>query len=411
LAASAQVKYAFTNFAGGAPGAANGTGSGASFNTPFGIARDASNNLYVTDYYNHTIRKISPDAVVTTLAGMPGSSGTTNGTGSAARFNRPDGIAADSAGNLFVCDYYNHSIRKITPDGTVTTFAGLSGQLGSNDGTGSAARFYFPAGLAIDPGGNIFVADRFNYRIRQITPGGVVTTIAGSSSGSFDGTNTLALFNLPTCIAVDNGTNLYVADTSNNTIRGMRRVGTNWVVTTLAGIAGQTGTNDGAWTAARFDTPRGLAFDSEGHLLVADSNNHTIRKMTLSGTNWVVTTLAGAPGSAGSTPGINGAARFDGPRYLVFDTAGNLFVADNGNYRICRGLAFGGPIIFGPATLGGGSFHLLVPNPSPGSDLVLESSSDLVGWSPVLTNNSASIQYSESPSGQVPRFFRAYSKQ
>jgi len=399
LTASGQVKYAFTNFA-SLPGA------------PFSLTRDSQGNLFVSDYSLHVIRKITPAAVVTTFAGISGSAGTNDGTGAAAKFYGPDGIVADSADNLYVCDYNNHTIRKITPAAEVTTFAGAALQLGVGDGTGSQARFYHPSGVTIDAGGNLYVADRYYNRIRKITPAAVVKTIAGSpTSGSVDGTNSGAQFSFPSCVVADAATNLYVSDTSNETIRKITPSGTNWIVTTIAGAVGLDGTNNGVGTNALFYFPRGLALDSAGNLLVADSNNHTIRKLSLSGTNWVVSTLAGAPGVPDSTPGVNGAARFNYPRGLVFDASGNLFVADSSNNRISKGWAFGGPPVFAPPTVSGGSFSIQLPNPSPGSDLVLELLQDFVTWSPILTNNSSLLLYSEPVAGQGQRYFRGYSKQ
>ena len=163
----------------GSYGSADGTGSAARFYCPCGVAVDSAGNVYVADSDNHTIRKVTPGGVVTTLAGLAGSSGSADGTGSAARFYDPYGVAVDSAGNVYVADYRNHTIRKVTPGGVVTTLAGLAGSSGSADGTGSAARFYYPYGVAVDSAGNVYVADTCNNTIRKVTPGGVVTTLAG----------------------------------------------------------------------------------------------------------------------------------------------------------------------------------------------------------------------------------------
>ena len=140
---------------------------------------DGSGNVYVADTGNNTIRKITPAGVVSTLAGMAGSSGSADGTGSAARFYYPFGVAVDGSGNVYVADTYNNTIRKITPAGVVSTLAGTAGSSGSADGTGSAAQFYYPCGVAVDGSGNVYVADTDNYTIRKITPAGVVSTLAG----------------------------------------------------------------------------------------------------------------------------------------------------------------------------------------------------------------------------------------
>jgi sugar lactone lactonase YvrE len=158
---------------------------------------------------------------VTTLAGLAGSSGSTDGTGSAARFNLPQGVAVDTAGNVFVADRLNYTIRKVTSAGVVTTIAGTAGSSGSADGTGSAARFGGPTSVAVDTAGNVFVADTSNRTIRKVTSAGVVTTLAGlaGSSGSTDGTGSAARFNLPKGVVVDTAGNVFVADTDNHTIR------------------------------------------------------------------------------------------------------------------------------------------------------------------------------------------------
>jgi sugar lactone lactonase YvrE len=306
-------------------GAADGTGAAASFNNPDGVATDSAGNVYVADRLNHTIRKITPAGVVTTLAGTAGIHGSTDGTGAAARFNHPDGVATDSAGNFYVADTRNHTIRKITPTGVVGTLAGAAGVRGSTDGTGAAARFTYPNGVATDSAGNLYVADWGNSTIRKITPAGVVTTLAGTAGvrGSTDGTGAAARFNSPSGVATDSAGNVYVADMYNHTIRKITPAG---VVTTLAGTAGASGSTDGTGAAARFKGPISVAADSAGNVYVADTFNHTIRKITPVG---VVTTLAGTAGVEGSTDGTGAAARFYPLNGVAADSAGNVYVADS----------------------------------------------------------------------------------
>ncbi len=267
----------FTTFAGpaGGPGSFDGNGAAVRFNSPTGVATDSGGNVYVADRNNSTIRKITPAGVVTTLAGSALLIGSADGTGSAARFNFPTGVATDS-GNVYVADTEAHTIRKITSAGLVTTLAGSAGLSGSADGTGSAARFYHPTGVATDSGGNIYVAEYLNHAIRKITPAGVVTTLAGSAGliGSADGTGSAARFNFPTGVATDSGGNVYVADQFNHTIRKITPAA---VVTTLAGSAGLRGNADGTGSAALFNQPNGVATDSGGNVYVADYTNNTIR--------------------------------------------------------------------------------------------------------------------------------------
>jgi hypothetical protein len=241
------------------------------------VAVDGSGNLYVADYNNHAIRKITPAGVVTTLAGRPGTSGTNNGTGTAARFNNPLGVAVDTSGSVYVGDAGNNAIRKITPTGVVTTLAGLIGTKGTNDGVGVAARFYFPEDVAVDGSNYVYVADAGNSCIRKVAPDGTVTTLAGlcGTSGSDDGTNSTARFYSPLGIAVDSAGNLFVGDSGNNVIR---KITPDGVVTTIGGQAGTSGSADGSGSQARFDSPEGVAVDANGFVYVTDSNNHTIRK-------------------------------------------------------------------------------------------------------------------------------------
>lgn len=311
----------FTTFVGAtSAGHADGSGGQARFHAPHDVAMDAGGNLYVSDRFNDTIRKIAPDGTVTTLAGLAGHPGYADGTGSAVRFDEPRGIAVDSAGNVFVADYANHVVRRITPTGIVTTFAGRAGERGSTDGAAAEARLDFPTGLAFDASGNLFVSETRD-KIRRITPDGVVSTLIALNSNT----------SLPHAITVDPAGNVVVADRQNSTIW---RVTPSGAITTIAGSAGRAGTEDGVGTAARFQSPEGIASDATGTIYVADTGNATIRKITPDG---VVTTLAGAPGRPPTfADGSGAAAAFYLPLGLAVDAAGNIFVADSGNNAIRR---------------------------------------------------------------------------
>ncbi len=309
----------------GGAGNFDGTGAAARFYFPQGVAADAAGNVYVADTVSSTIRKLAPNGVVTTLAGVSGSRGSADGVALAARFYRPGGVAVDAGGNVFVADSYNNAIRKITSSGVVSTFAGTAGvSSGSTDGTGSAARFSRPNGVAVDVNGNVFVADYNNHTIRKITSAGVVSTFAGAAGvrGSTDGAGDVARFSSPANVAVDAGGNVLVADYGNHTIR---KITSSGVVSTLAGTAGNAGDVDDAGAAARFSRPYGIAVDTGGNVFVGDYNNHKIRKITPAG---VVSTLAGSAAGYGSTDGTGAAAKFSYPTGVSVDGAGNVFVAD-----------------------------------------------------------------------------------
>jgi sugar lactone lactonase YvrE len=288
------------------PGYADGIGPVARFDSPSGIATDLAGNVYVADTYNESIRAITPEGAVSTLAGAPYLVGDMNpacqsadGIGTAARFCNPQGLAIDNKGNVYVADFFNSTVRKITPAGAVTTLAGLAGSSGSVDGIGAAARFLYPQGIATDSAGNIYVADTNNSTIRKITPAGVVSTFAGTAGdiGSADATGAAARFNYPVGVVTDGADNVYVADTNSYTIRKITPSG---MVSTLAGAAGVAGSADGVATSARFNYPRSIAIDSTNNLYVADTSNSSIRKITPAG---VVTTLVGISGQAGFAPG------------------------------------------------------------------------------------------------------------
>lgn len=337
---TAAPQYFFSHMAGppGGPGSTDDMGSAARFTNPFGIAVDSAGNIYVADVDNSTIRKITPAGVVTTLAGMAGVHGDTDGTGPGARFSSPSGVAVDSSGTVYVADTENHTIRKITTGGVVTTLAGMAGVHGSADGTGSAAKFYRPQGVAVDGAGTVYVADSKNGTIRKISTGGVVTTLAGTAGvfGSADGTGPAAKFQDTTSgVAVDGAGNVYVADESACTIRKITPGG---VVTTLAGTAGVVGSADGTGVAAQFYIPEGIAVDSAGIVYVADGNNNTIRKITPGG---VVTTLAGTAGVLGSADGTGPAAQFGEPRGIAVDSAGTLYVTEGYNCTVRKVTANG----------------------------------------------------------------------
>ena len=314
----------------GQAGFADGSGLVAQFNGPTGVAVDSSGTLYVADQSNHRIRKITTEGTVTTLAG-DGYVGSTDGPGSTARFYFPLALALDNSGNIYVADSINNRIRKITSSGVVTTLAG-NGQGGLADSSSGSTnvKFWQPTGVAVDSGGNVYVGDSYNNRLRYISSYGYVMTLAGSGAfGQYneitfaDGNGSVAIFWNPQGVAVDSSGNVYIADKSNHRIRKYK----SGVVSTLAG-SGESGFADGTGAAAKFGRPQGVAVDAAGNVYVAEYRK--IRKVTPSG---VVTTLAGGDVN-GFQDGLGTNALFDQPAGVAVDSLGNLYIADTNNNRI-----------------------------------------------------------------------------
>ncbi len=316
--------YTAVSFAGaGGYGSNDGPPNLARFNGPAGLAVDSSGNVYVGDSGNYTLRKIAPDGNVTTLAGTAGQRGTTDGQGAAARFWTPRGVALDGAGNIYVVD--DATVRKVTAAGAVTTVVG-----------GTAGSFASPTGIAAQPGGTLYVADTYNHTIRKITANGAVTTFAGTRGlyGNADGIGGAARFYYPQYVAVDGAGNVYVSDGNNN----IRKITPDAMVTTIAG-GGDNGIADGTGAAAHFRSPQGIAVNSGGNIYVCDSYNHSLRKISPAG---VTRTLIGLPGEIGDADGTATQARLGYPTGLAVDSSGVLYLSDSWNNKIRRALP-GGP--------------------------------------------------------------------
>jgi streptogramin lyase len=258
---------------------------------------------------------------VSTLAGSPGQFGDADGDGSAARFRYPIATAADASGNVYVADSSNNLIRKITPGGVVSTLAGLAGIAGYSDGNRNEAQFNNPTGVAVDKNGNVFVADSVNKVIRKITKDREVTTFAGSGggAGTNDGDTKSARFAFPSDVALDREGSLYVTD--NSTIR---KIDTHGMVSTLAGSPDETGSTDGTGAAARFSNPISLAVSPAGNVYVADAERKNIRKITPAG---VVKTIRNSTG-----PGP-----FVKPVSVAVDDKEQIYVADEDGFSILVG--------------------------------------------------------------------------
>ncbi|GAB3287503.1 NHL repeat-containing protein [Hymenobacter tenuis] len=300
-------------------GLINGPGETARFVDPEDAAVDSQGNVYVADTGNNCIRKITPAGEVTTLAGS-NAIGLANGVAASALFFGPIDVALDSGDNLFVADYANHCIRKITPAGIVSTFAG-TGTPGYTDGKSTTAQFNGPLGLAIDMQGNVYVADSGNQRLRKISPSGVVSTLAGNgSTGYKDGPSNTAEFKRIEGLAVNKQGILYVTDYTM-----IRKITADGTVSTLAGDS-RSGHVDGPGNTAQFSMPNGIALDAQGDLYVAEFNDHCIRRITPIGE---VSTLAGSR-VRGYSDGPVGTSKFNSPSGLTIDNKGALYITEFG---------------------------------------------------------------------------------
>jgi streptogramin lyase len=376
-----------TTFAGrlGAAGGADGSASLARFRQPRGIAVDANDIIYVADSDSHTIRKILTDGTVSTLAGLSQTTGSSDGLGSLARFNFPVSLCVAPGGELFVTDTFNHTIRKVAVTGEVTTFTGLAGQAGNVNGSSSVAKFNNPSGVCITQAGDLYVSDRFNRSIRKITSSGDVTTVTGGG-GWIDGSLSAARFLEPTGITMNANGEIYISDCSNFAIR---KIGLDNMVTTLAGrptwglgngnlqsavfnyagawgavtvglsgrlyiadtsnfairqiqglevataagMVGVAGTADGPSASARFGHLTGITSDALGNVYVSQANNHQIRKLS---SDNQVSSVAGALNSAGALDATGSAARFRSPIGLAVDSSNRVLIADRDNHAIRR---------------------------------------------------------------------------
>jgi uncharacterized protein (TIGR03437 family) len=306
----------------------DGSATSAQMYQPRGLAMDSAGNLYIADSLNHRIRKVS-NGVITTVAGngTRGFSGD-NGPATSAQLNNPYGVAADSAGNLYIADTGNSRVRKVS-GGVITTVAGNgTAGFGGDNGPATSAQLNNPYVVAMDSAGNLYIADRSNSRIRKVS-NGTITTVAGNGTPGFGGDNgpaTSAMLSLPSSVAVDSAGNLYIADYANYRIRKV----SNGTITTVAGNGTQGSAGDnGPATSAQFMSPVGIAVDSAGNPYVADWYAHRIRKIS----NGAIATVAGG-GSALGDNGPAASARFDEPWGIAVDSVGSLYIADVGNQRI-----------------------------------------------------------------------------
>jgi sugar lactone lactonase YvrE len=333
-------EYNFTTYAGAGYGHLDGDRAIAKLRSPEGIAVDKNGNVYVTEYASSIVRKITADGIVSTLGGKDTELGFADGTLGEARFNRPHGVTVDEHLNVFVTDMKNCTVRKINPSGKVETIAGMPGVQGHEDGIASNATFNQPEGIAVNSKGYLYIADTYNYTVREISPDGVVKTFAGKAGemGNADGKGLQSRFNMPLGIAIDGADNIYIADANYDGVTNgnctIRKISPNGEVTTIAGLAGVAGNADGIGKHARFNRPVGITVSKDGVVYIADTEADTIRKITADGT---VSTIGGMYLIEEEKDGIGSGARFNDPQAITIDNKGVLFIADTFNNRVSKG--------------------------------------------------------------------------
>ena len=326
---------------------------------PFSMTLDSAGNLFIAEYYNNRVRKVTPSGVISTIAGngTPGFAGD-GGPAISAQVENPAGIAVDTGGNLFISDSGNNRIRKVTPNGVISTLAG-NGTPGfaGDGGPAISAQLTKPYGIAVDVAGNLFIADYGNSRVRRVTPDGVINTFAGNGTAGFSGdggTATSAGLSFPSGVAVDAGGNLFVADTANNRIRKVSQGG---MITTVAGngVAGFAG-DGGAATSAELSRPAGVSVDGNANLLIADTGNGRIRRVSTGG---AISSVAGTVPRFSSLDGIPATSASLAVNGVAVDAAGNVFIA---SLQKVRKVAPGGTIstVYAKAFTSHGDFFSLV---------------------------------------------------
>jgi sugar lactone lactonase YvrE len=322
-----------------------------------GLAVDRQGNVYIADSANYRVRKLSPGGTISTFAGKGGAGGALGdgGQATAARLGAPRSVAVDGQGNVYIADYNAHRVRMVRPNGTITTFAGTGQASFSGDGgPAAAARLYAPAAVAVDGQGNVYIVDSYNQRVRKVSTDGRITTIAGTGKPGVSGDGgpaTSATMTYPYGVAVDAPGNVYVS--GDGYVRKVSREGT---ITKVAGGGSSFG-DGGPATAAQVRTPFGLAADGKGNLYIADYADHRVRRVDLSGK---ITTLAGI--RAGGFSGDGGpatSAMLFGPRSLALDAQGNVYIGDGQNYRV-RKITVGTQAAALKLTLGGASGQRLL---------------------------------------------------
>lgn len=345
-----------------------GAATSANLSFPYAAVFDASGNMYISDANNHRIRKVDLNGIITTYAGT-GAQGASGDGGAAnlARFSFPYGMVFDGLGNLFVADYNNHRIRKITPSGIISTFAGTGVQGFSGDGgAANLAQLSYPISLAVDASNNIYIADGSNHRIRKVNTSGIISTVAGNGIAGDTGDGgpaTSAKFQSPYAVALDGNGNIYIAAYGNNKVR---KVNTSGIISTFAGngVLGYSG-DGGSAPVANIAGPYGLATDLSGNIYIAESIGQRIRKVDGSG---IITTYVGTGvGGYGGDGASCNLAQINGPAGISFDAMGNFYIADVGNNRI-RKVCVTGNCITGIEQLSETESGISIyPNPNLGS--------------------------------------------